>query len=156
MPIELAIALPVALWIALRLALPAGPYEMDHGNGSAKGTFFPLLILYSAFGYFVGVLGLYGASWTFRYTGNLWVCGVFLVAALCSLLFNWLLVFFYESYLHGRYLGVVIVKETGVLVQNFGPSNYTINKYALILSLGFSSVALLIAGVVLLALEVGR
>src|ERR1017187_1043693 len=42
MPIELAVALPFVLWIALRLALPAGPYEMDHGNGSAKGTFFPL------------------------------------------------------------------------------------------------------------------
>jgi hypothetical protein len=155
MPIELAVALPFVLWIALRLALPAGPYEMDHGQGTKPGTFFPLLILYSVFGYFVGVLGLYGASWTFRYTGNLWVCGVFLVAALCSLLFNWLLVFFYEGYMTVKYPGKEFSEARGVY-EKIGPSNYTLNKYALILSLGFSSVALLIAGVVLLALEVGR
>jgi hypothetical protein len=47
MTIYLVIALPVALWIALRLALPAGPYEMDHGQGTKPGAFFPLLILYS-------------------------------------------------------------------------------------------------------------
>ena len=155
MPIYLAIALPSARWIALRLSRPAGPYEMDHGQGTKPGTFFPLLILYLAFGYFVGVLGLYGASWTFRYTGNLWVCGVFLVAALCSLLFNWLLVFFYEGYMTVKYPGKEFSEARGVY-EKIGPSNYTLNKYALILSLGFSSVALLIAGVVLLALEVGR
>ena len=44
MTIYLVIALPVALWIALRLALPAGPYEMDHGQGTKPGAFFPLLI----------------------------------------------------------------------------------------------------------------
>jgi hypothetical protein len=151
----LPVALPLILWIFFRLALRAGPYEMDHGNGTKPGTFFPLLILYSVFFYVVAGLGFYGASWTFRYTGNLWVCGVFLIAALCSLLFNGLLVFFYEGYMTVKYPGKEFSEARGVY-EKIGPSNYTLNKYALILSLGFSSVALLITGTVLLAMEVGR
>jgi hypothetical protein len=41
-------------------------------------------------------------------------------------------------------------------VQKLGPSNYTLNRYAAILSLGFSSFALLVFGGLWLAAEVGR
>ena len=151
----LPIALPLILWLFFRLALPAGPYEMDHGNGSKPGTFFPLLILYQVFGYILIGLSLYGANWAFKYTGNLVACIVFLVAELCSLLFAGLLLYWYEGYLHNKYPGQDASPTRG-MYEKIGPSSYTLNKYALSLSLGFSSVALLVYGVVLTALEVGR
>jgi succinate dehydrogenase hydrophobic anchor subunit len=151
----LPVALPLILWILSRLFLPAGPYEMDHGNGTKPGTFFPLLILYRAFGYILVGLNVYGADWSYKHTCNLWVCGVFLAAALYSLLFAVLPLFFYEGYLHGKYLGQDASPARGVY-EKIGPSNYTLGKYALTLSLGYSSVALLVYGVVMTALEVGR
>lgn len=83
------------------------------------------------------------------------MCGVFLAAALYSLLFSGLLLFFYEGYIHGKYLGRDASPARGVY-EKIGPSNYTLSKYALIISLGLSSVVLLVYGVVMTALEVGR
>jgi hypothetical protein len=139
-----AIALTFVLWLIFRLALPAGPYEMDHGG--KEGAFFPHLIMYSVFGYVQVALGIggavYGAS-----LGRDWHPGfILLLAASCALLWVGLMAFFFEGYMTERYPG------KGKLAK----SNYSIGKYAAVLSLGFSSFALLIIGGMWLAAEVGR
>jgi len=136
MPTYFIIALPILLWLLLRFTLPAGPYEMDNGFGSAKGTFFPLLILYQAFFYILAGLALYGARWNWEYNQNLWPSLFLFAAAIYALMFNGLLVFYYERYLAHRYPGQ----------SRLAVCNYTIDKYALILSLGISSVMLFVAG----------
>jgi hypothetical protein len=149
MPLYFVIGIPVTLWILLRFTLPAGPYEMDHGHGSAKGTFFPLLILYQAFFYILAGLALFGAHWNWQYNDNLWPSLFLCVAALYALLFNGFVLFFYEGYLTTKYPGPT----------RPGVSSYTISRYALVLSLGFSSVGLFVAGaawVALLAAGVGK
>lgn len=154
MPIEIAVALPFILWIIFRISLPSGPFEMDHGNGAAKGTFFPILILYSALFYAIAGLGFYGSIWSWRFASSLWPAALFLLSGIYALLFNGLLVLFYESYMHTKYVGVQII--LGQRIERTGPSNYTITKYAMILALGFSSVLLLIAGSAWTGLELGR
>jgi hypothetical protein len=136
MPLDFVVGLPAALWLLFRFILPAGPFEMDNGQGTAKGTFFPLLILYQFFFYIVAGLGLYGAYWNWQYDANLWPSLFLFAAALYALMFNGLLVFYYERYLAHRYPGQ----------SRLAVCNYTIDKYALILSLGISSVMLFVAG----------
>jgi len=132
---------PLVLWIIFRFfVLDSATYEMDHGNGTAKGTFYPLLIMFSAFFYFVAVLALISAAYS--------KSSLFLVSAVEALLFNILVLVFYEGYLHVRYLGTRSNQE-GRLYEEKGPSNYTRSKYALILSLAYSSILTLIAGAVL-------
>jgi hypothetical protein len=146
MPIDFAIALPIVLWIALRLTFPAGPYEMDHGNGAAKGTFFPLLILYQVFFYVIAGLGLGGAFWNWNYDENMWPSMFLLAAAFYALLLNGLLLCWYEGYLHTRYPGPARI----------GVSNYTLNRYAANMALALSSLALFFAGAIWAAREMAK
>lgn len=44
MLIEIAVVLPILLWIGFAIVLPRGSFHMDQGEHS--GSFFPLLILY--------------------------------------------------------------------------------------------------------------
>lgn len=120
-------------------------YEMDPGHGTAKGTFFSLLILYQFFFYVVAGLAIFGVVYT-RSVGDLQPTVAFLASAMCALLFNILLLLFYESYLHSRYPGVVR-KENGEY-DTRGPSNYTESKYLLILALGTSAILTLIIGAI--------
>jgi hypothetical protein len=103
------------------------------------------LILYQFFFYIVAGLGLYGAYWNWQYDANLWPSLFLFAAALYALLFNGLVLLFYEGYLAQRYPGP---SKTGV-------SSYTINRYALVLSLGISSVMLFVAGAMWVALVAG-
>jgi hypothetical protein len=128
--------------VILRFTLPAGPYEMDNGSGTAKGTFFPLLILYQAFFYVIAGLGLGGAFWNWHYDENMWPSMFLLAAAFYALVLNALLLFWYEGYLASRYPN--------------GTSNYTLNRYAVVMALGFSSLALFFAGVIWAAKEMGK
>ena len=140
MPI-VPITLLILLWIYFRISLPAGPFNMDP---CGKGTFFAHLILYSVFGYSQVALGVFGATWAFGHGQN-WSAALLLFSALYAFLFAGFLAFFYEGYMAANYPK-----------NRVGASNYTINKYALVLALGFSSVLLLIAGGATLALEAGR
>lgn len=140
MPI-IPISLLILLWIYFRLALPAGPFNMDP---CGKGTFFAHLILYSVFSYAQVVLGVFGAIWAFGHGQN-WPATLLLFSALYAFLFAGLLAFFYESYMVANY-------PTNIV----GTSNYTLNKYALVLALGVSSVLLLIAGGASLAMETAK
>jgi hypothetical protein len=124
-----ALALPALIWIALRLLLPSGPYSVDQGQH--KGSFFPLLIMYSVWSYIVAMVSIFGAVFCHD-NGMLWSAGVFVAAAVEALLFSGLLVFFYEGYMHS---------------MAAGKSNYTVSKYALILSLGISSILTFLAAV---------
>ena len=129
MPLIFAVALPFAIWIVNRLALPAGSYEMDAGG--KEGRFYPLLILYSAFFYIVAGLSIYGAvfAWDFRLG---WPPILFLLAAAYAILFCGVTVLFYESYLTSK-------------ANAPGKSNYTRTKFAIVRSLGWSAVLLLFA-----------
>jgi len=131
-----AIETPFVLWLLFRLYLPAGPYNMDP---CGKGTFFPHLILYSVFAYAQVILGVFGAAWAFGEGAKI-QAGLLLFAAAYALLFAGFMAFFYESYMVGQP----------------AKSSYTLSKYAVVLSLGFSSIILLIAGGVWTAVEVGR
>lgn len=139
MPTDFLIALPFFIWVVLRFAMPAGPYNMDP---CGKGTFFPHLILYSVFGYAQVVLGIFGATWGLGHGAD-WPAVVLLFAALYAFLFAGLLAFSYEGYMHG-------------MATPPGKSNYTLTRYAMVLSLGFSSVILLVVGSGWMALELGR
>jgi phosphoglycerol transferase MdoB-like AlkP superfamily enzyme len=118
---------------------------MDTGAGGNRGTFFPLLILYSVFFYATAALSICGMLFS-------WVAGLratadlFLAAALFALLFNVVTVFFYEGYMQSR---------TDMMTRR-GVSNYTLNKYAITLSLGISAVMLLAVGMVWIAVWVAR
>lgn len=140
MPI-VPIVLLILIWIAFRLALPAGPYSMDP---CGKGTFFAHLILYSVFGYAQVALGIFGAIWALGH-GQIGPAAILLFAALYAFLFAGFLAFFYEGYMAANYP-----------TNRVGASNYTINKYALVLALGVSSVLLLIAGGATLAMGVAK
>ena len=142
MPTDLLIALPFFLWIVLRFSMPAGPYNMDP---CGKGTFFPHLILYSVLGYAQVILGVFGATWAFGHSAN-WPAAILLFAALYAFLFSGLLIFFYERFMAAAYPPIMTP----------GKSNYTLTRYAMVLSLGFSSVLLLIVGGACMALEMGR
>lgn len=142
MPTDLLIALPFFIWVILRFAMPAGPYNMDP---CGKGTFFPHLILYSVFGYAQVVLGIFGATWGFGHGAN-WPAAVLLFAALYAFLFAGLLTYLYERFMTGYATGGPLLAK----------SNYTLTRYAMVLSLGFSSVILLIVGGAWMALELGR
>jgi hypothetical protein len=118
--------------------LDSSTYEMDHGHGTAKDTFFPLLILYQVLFYDVAGLGIFGANYA-RAEGDWQPAAMLLASAVYAILFNVLLLLFYERYLHARYPGGD---------RGFGRSNYTRGKYALILALGTSSILTLIAGAI--------
>lgn len=127
--------------------LKASAYEMDSGNGTARGSFFPLLILYQVLFYVVAGLGIFGAIYA-RSSGDWQPSTMLLASAVYAILFNILILFFYEGYLHAKYLGVWGVDESGKLIAKLGPSNYTRTKYALILALGASSILTLIGGAI--------
>jgi hypothetical protein len=159
MLIYLALILPILLWLILRFTMSPGPYNMDP---CGKGTFFPHLIMYSVFGYVIVALSAIGATWGIARGLNWHPALVLLFAGIDGLLFAGFLTFFYEGWMAVRYPGIIItinglteVKMNGTGEQ-LGKSNYTLDKYALILSLGVSSVTLLIVGAVWTAAEVGR
>lgn len=139
MLIEAAIALPFILWLILRFAMPPGPYNMDP---CGKGTFFPHLILYSVFAYAQVILGVFGATWAFSEGAEI-QAGLLLLAGTYALLFAGLLAFFYERWMHA-------------VTTPPGKSNYTLSKYAAVLSLGISSVLLLIGGAAWTAMGIAR
>lgn len=147
MPIVIALVLPVIMfaWYIL-LWPPETRYEMDPGYGTSKGSFFPLLILYQFLFYAVVGLSIFGAIYS-RTHGDWRPAVMLLIAAIDALLFNVLLLLFYEAYLHSRYLGLT-TGEDGKLLTKLGPSNYARTKYALILALGASAVLTLIGGAI--------
>lgn len=134
--------------------MPAGPYEMDHGNGSNPGTFFPLLLVYHALFCVVTALSVFGAIEGWK-LGEGAAAVVLLLAAYHALLFNGFLIFFYEAYMQGRYLGNHRQPD-GRFAGKPGPSNYTLNRYATVLALAFSAVALLLCGVARIVMVVAH
>ena len=121
----LSLALPALLWLIFRITLPAGPFEMDHSG--QPGTFYALMIVYQRFFYFVA--GASAAGAVIARMGDKPEPAVLMIAAAtCAMLFNGFLTLFYEAYL--------------------AKTKYTINRYALIMALGFSAILLLLAGVV--------
>lgn len=129
----------LVLFSILRVSLPRGPYEMDHGT--IMGTFHLMLTIYQRFFYWIAAVSLIGgaASW---YEGNWPALLCLMFSAFYALLFNGLLIYFYERYTANRY------PRDG----SMGTSNYTLNRYALILALGLSAFALMCCGMVSLAM----
>jgi hypothetical protein len=123
----IALGFPFALLILFLLGMPNVPYEMDHGQGSKPGTFFPVLILYHVFFYVIFTVDVLMRAKT----------SLFTISAIEAWLFNGAIVFFYESYLHQRYP-----------MRSEGTSNYSLLRYAIVLSLGVSAAVTFVAGLI--------
>lgn len=132
------VLLPCVFWLILRFTMAPGPYEMDISNGTARGTFFPQLIVYSIFFYALAGMGAYGACSAWHY-GVDWGACLLLFAMAYSLLFNIWLAFNFEMYMQRRYM------------VPGGKSPYTLNRYAATMALAVSAILLFLAGVVLTA-----
>ena len=135
-----ALGFPLAAWAVLRIAMKDGPYEMDFDT--SHGTFIVLMVNYQKVFYAVFGTGLIGAflSWNAAHAD---AAILLLLAAGYALLFNFLVVLFYEGYLHSRY------PRNG----SAGTSTYSLSRYAVIQSLGASALVMLFAGAVMLVRE---
>jgi len=124
---EFAVSLPFFLWCFFRFILKPGPYELDFDVN--HGTFISILPWYQKFFGTIFYFGIFGAFIAKMYLGMGWVALLFLIAAIYGLLFNGLMVFYYERYLHQRY----------PRDRSIGTSNYTLGKYAAVLAIGIAS-----------------
>ncbi len=137
MALLVSAALPIALWLAFCAFLRSDYYAMDQGYH--KGSFFPLLILYSVFGYVVFLASLVISMVEF-YNNMFWAPSVLMVAAVDALLFVVFLLTSYESYLHYQ-------------ADHPEQSNYSGFKYAMTIALGLSAVVTFIMGLVMTAVD---
>ena len=111
---------------------------MDQGN--LRGSFFPLLACYQVLAYAVFFGSLLGAFFCYCEGQNMpW--SLFLVAAIEAILFAGFLLFSYEMYLQATASGA---------------SNYTLNKYAVTVSLGVSAILTFVLAVGLTAVGVAK
>lgn len=129
------VALPLILAAIFEFVLPHGPYEFDFDQ--PHGTFISVLPHFTRFFYAIALLGVVGAMLGWLNDAPMLML---LLSAADALLFNILIVLFYEAYLHVRY------PRNGDAPR----SNYTLRRYSFILALGTSSVVLLFGGVALL------
>jgi len=132
------VLLPFMIWAFFRSILSGRIYEFDPGGH--KFMFVSLMVPYRATFWVVFVLSLVGTfvSILDRISNRLGF--IFLSASVCALLFNLLVVVFYESYLHAKY-GMTSLQ-----------SNYGANRYSIILALGTSALFLFLNGLVLLTI----
>ncbi|MCL5669815.1 MAG: hypothetical protein M1423_00710, partial [Acidobacteria bacterium] len=128
----------VALWCAFRISMPRGPYEFDHAN--IVGSFHLLCGMYQRPFFSIATLAFVGAGLAASIKDQE-AMSMLVLAGIFALLFNGLMLFFYEGYLHERYANGIPT----------GRSNYTLNRYATVLALGWSAFALFVVGVVMLA-----
>jgi hypothetical protein len=133
-----SLLIPLALWGVLRLILPSGPREMD--QNAHKGSFFALLILYSVFFYAIVAIS---CVLMLHINGPAAVIMVF--AMIYALMFNGWTTWQYEMYLHSRYPRGIVPNQ--LLQPPLGPSNYTVGRYALTLTLAISAFSLFVVGV---------
>lgn len=119
-------------------------YEMDFGV--EVGTFGFFLRAYTLIGWilFFTLLAMCGTGIWFHVK---LVPGLALIGSIEALLFNFLLTFFFESYVHVKY-------KKGSSDEGF--SNYTHLRYSIILSLGVSSILSFIIGAFFLYSELIR
>lgn len=132
---EFAVALPLLLWGIFRLTLPRGPYEFDHGPAQAMGTFFALMPHWTRLFLYIATVSIIGAAVTHG-QGLGMPALLLLLAFVDAVLFCGFMTLNYENYLAHKF------PRDG----SPGMSSYTIGKYALSLSLGFSAVILMLAG----------
>ena len=137
MSLLVTLILPLALWLVFCVALRADTYSMDQGNH--RGSFWPLMIMYSVFFYALAFVAFVGAGVEF-YAEMFWNPSVLFVAACEGMLFNLVLVFWYESYMH----------FTATHPEH---SNYARWKYAATLSLGLSAVLTFTMGLAMTAVS---
>ena len=143
MIILFSILLPIVLWAGFAKALKGQVYEMDPAGHKFM---FPLVWVPYRISYWA--LFSLGLPAAFLLTGLRIGHGLgfmFLMSAICSLLFNLLLNLFYESYIASKYT------MTGPM-----KSDYTATKYGLILSLGTSSLILFVFGMLLAFVAVSQ
>jgi hypothetical protein len=128
--------IPLVLWAVLWHRLRGRVYEFDPAGH--KFMFPVVWVPYRASFWAICVLSIAGALASIGLHVSVGLAFVFLVAAVCSLLFNLLTIVFYEAYLTAKYT------MNGPMM-----SNYTAWKFALIQALGISSGLLFIVGILL-------
>lgn len=140
----ISIALPVILWALTMGFIPSGMmFEMDWGL-SHPGSFSYLhSYYYRIFSiiFWVGMLMSLGVAFVIH--GE--PAGMLALSAVYAFVFNAWLTYCYEGYLHSKYPKNV-PRQVPEGVGYVGPSNYTPVKYALTLSLAFSSLSLFLTG----------
>jgi hypothetical protein len=156
------VGIPIVIWVMLTFILAGKRYEMDCGLGN--GSFFGIFTIYRHLALITFAVALLFAikSAEHGWPPATIVCGA---AALYDILFIAWTAYCYEGYLHSKYpknppMGTPPELQAAFMTgkaQYVGPTNYSAPKYALTLTLGFSSLALFVIGVILfLATVMGR
>lgn len=131
------LVIPIALFLFARFVMPNVRYEFDFSTNPASFTV--LLVYFERMAARIFWFGTVGAFAFQHFIGGWGVPVILLGAAIYALLFNIWILTSYESYLQSRYR-----RDNTV-----GLSSYTVTRYAITLSLGTSSVILLILGVIM-------
>lgn len=130
-----AIVIPLLFTLGWWSVMPKG-HVFEFDPGAHKFMFTTIMVPYRSVFWAIFILSLVGSfGMAARQAAGIGVW--FLMAAICSLLFNLLVVVFYESYLHARYAITSM------------QSNYTVVKHSLILGLGSSAIFLFLVGILL-------
>jgi hypothetical protein len=123
---------PLLFWIGFRLVLGKGPFEMDFAMH--KFSFLMVFPLYKVVYWVIFILSIIGA-FIFADLKLPHLGEIFLLGAVCAILFNLWVAVCYESYLAIRYS-----------MTSPQQSNYTGWKYSLTLTLGTSAITLFLIG----------
>jgi len=142
------IAFPLALFLFVAASTWGKRFEMDNGMG--VGSFFAVFAIYRRLSYVIFTVGFAIAVFA---ADKKWPPATILsgAAALYAFLFNFWMVYCYESYLHSKYprnITFRTLQEQAVAISSQS-SNYFGWKYAITLALGFSSVILFISGIII-------
>lgn len=133
----IAVALPLAIWAISILQMPPhAVYEMDWGHHERGGSFFSIYVLYRSIARLIYWTSLV-LSILVAVIARQEPAGVLMLAAVYAFLFDVWIVKCYESYSHTRYPKNHIISV---------PSNYTRNRYAITMALGYSAVILFVIG----------
>jgi hypothetical protein len=121
------------LWVGIRISLPSLPIEMDFDTN--HGTFFLLFDKYTMLARGMVIVDLL-LAYLRPSSPAAHIC---LAGGVTGFLFCLWLLRSYECYVHGRY------------PKNNGPSvsNYTPNRYATTMALGYATVIFTVMGVVM-------
>jgi len=141
--IALLLVLPAALWLIFAVANGGSIRHWDLDVNGVAMTFLGLYDRYCQAYRWLTVLAFAGAVWKRGEASSLF----FAVSGIEALLFQVLLLFFFERYLHWKYPRPTPAEITGRVVRP-GAQGYSAVQYGLVLVLGGTSLLYFACGVI--------
>jgi len=131
---------PVLLWVLVYYSLPhvAVSWDLDFGYPIDPRSFLYIYDRYCVLFRTIFWLGLIGTGLMLK-CGEIMSAQILAASSLCSLLFQAILLWFYEMYVHTRY-----DCEQGIVARPAYPTG----RYALTMALGISTIGYFVLGVV--------